>query len=340
MKRSCINNFKGYIALHLHLDGSLDVNTVKKLMEINGIKNNYAEKELIEKLMVREENEDLNEYLSKFDFPISLLQKKEAIEYAMYSLKERLKKDGLIYAEIRFAPQFFTAGGLSQEEAVKAVISGNNKSDLKTNIILCLMRGNKNKEANLETIQIAKKYYNKGICAVDLAGAEGLYPTETFKHEFELVKEYGIPFTIHAGEASGAESVKSAINFGAFRIGHGVNSFKNDEVLNLALTNHITYEVCPKSNLDTKAITSVLDYNLRELLAKDVYITINTDNLSVSNTNISNEFNLLNNAYNLTNEEFKQLLKNSVKAAFISNDEKQLLLKELEEKFTFIDSCE
>ena len=332
MNKVNIEKFRAYIDLHLHLDGSLDIPTVRELMKINNINDNYTDEELREKLMVKDDNKDLNEYLSKFAFPQTLLQTKEAIEYAIYSLNERLKREGYIYAEIRFAPQFHLQKGLTQEEVINAVIRGNNKSNFKSNIILCLMRGSSNREENIETVRLAYKYLNKGIKALDLAGAEALYPTSSFRDEFSLARQYHIPFTIHAGEAAGADSVKLSIEYGAKRIGHGGRSFKDLEVLNLAKENNVTYEVCPKSNLDTKAISSVLDYDLRNLLSNGINITINTDNLSVSSTNIVKEYELLNDEYDLTNEEFKKLLINSANAAFLNVDEKKILINKINEE--------
>jgi RNA polymerase sigma factor (sigma-70 family) len=151
-------------------------------------------------------------------------------------------------------------------------------------------------------------------------------------HAARLAREYKIPFTIHAGEAAGADSVKLSIEYGAKRIGHGVKSFKDLDVLNLAKENNVTYEVCPKSNLDTKAISSVLDYDLRNLLSNGINITINTDNLSVSSTNIVKEYELLNDEYDLTNEEFKKLLINSANAAFLNVDEKKILINKINEE--------
>jgi adenosine deaminase len=336
MNKEKIDNFRGYIDLHLHLDGSLDLDTVKELMKLNNVDNNYSDEELLNKLQVSKENKDLNEYLSKFEFPQTLLQTKSSIECAMHMLCDRLYKEGFIYAEIRFAPQFHTKLGLSQEEVIEAAIRGANMSKLDVSLILCLMRLGNNKNENLETVMLAKKYLGNGIAALDLAGAEGLYPTSDFEEFFKVAKEYNIPFTIHAGEASGADSVKKAISFEASRIGHGVNSFKNEEVLNLAIKNHITYEVCPTSNLNTKVIESVADYHLKNLIDKNVLITINTDNTMVSNTNIRDEFNLLNDSFNLSNDEFKYFLTNSVKSAFIDSKHKDLLLKELNQKFVEI----
>ena len=221
----------GLVDLHLHLDGSLSVDSVKELMQIQGIKNCYSDSELLEKLQVSDGCRDLNEYLEKFDFPITLLQTKEALETASYNLLEELKAQGLIYAEIRFAPQFHTSKGLSQEQVVKAVIDGMRKSELNANLILCCMRGENNHDENIETVSVAKKFLKKGVAAIDLAGAEGLFPTSDYKDVFELASELGIPFTIHAGEAAGFTSVEAAVEYGAVRIGHGVRSVESEDLL-------------------------------------------------------------------------------------------------------------
>jgi len=336
MIKEKLQKFKGYIDLHFHLDGSLDIDTVRKLMEINNINEQLTDEEIKLKTKVSKDCKDLNEYLSKFSFPISLLQTKEAITEAFYLVKERLKKEGLIYAEIRFSPAFFTQKSLSQEDVIKAAIKGAKKSDFKAKIILCLMR-NLNYETNLETVLLAKKYLGDTVVALDLAGAEGLYPTARFESLFKKARELNIPFTIHAGEADRASSVKAALNFGAKRIGHGVNSFTDKYCLNFVQEHNITYEVCPTSNLNTKVINSVKDYPLRELINNKINVTINTDNTSVSNTNIKEEYELINDAFDLTNEEFKYLIKNSIKSAFLSTNEKEELLDVLDNKFKEID---
>ena len=134
---------------------------------------------------------------------------KEGIREAVYLVSENIKSQGIIYAEIRFAPQNHTKKGMSQEEAIKAALEGLKRTSLKANLILCCMWGNGNDEANYETVELTKKYLveDGGVTALDLAGAEALYPTSNYSNLFKRAREYGIPFSIHAGEADGAESV-------------------------------------------------------------------------------------------------------------------------------------
>lgn len=311
------------IDLHLHLDGSLSINNVKNLMKINKLENNYNDDELFNILSVGEECKDLNDYLSKFAFPCSLLQTKEAIESAIYTLKEELKELGYIYVEIRFAPGKHTLKGLSQEEVVLSAIRGSNKSSLKSNLILCAMRGKDNKIENLETKALVKKYLNKGVCALDLAGAEALFPNEEFDY---LFKDIDIPFTIHSGEALGVDSIYAALKYNPKRIGHGIRAVEDEKLMSILNKENILLELCPTSNLNTKIYDSYDNYPIDILLNNGVKVCINSDNMMVSNTDVRKEFKNLG-----INDDIRLLLlKNQIIGAFLSDEEKEELLLKVE----------
>ncbi|VEI46812.1 adenosine deaminase [Actinobacillus equuli] len=200
----------------------------------------------------------------------------------------------MLYAEIRFAPQFHTQKGMEQEQVVQAAIKGLQeglaKAQLfKANLILCCMRAADNQAENLETVRLAHKYLSKGeagVVAVDLAGAEGLFPTANFSAEFDYANELGVPFTLHAGEAAGAESVEQALNFGASRIGHGIRSIQSESVMRKLIGSRTPLEMCPCSNLQTKTVQCLQDYPLRTFLERGVVATLNSDNMTVSQTNV------------------------------------------------------
>lgn len=311
--------------MHCHLDGCITVEIAKKLAEIQNIilpaKN---DDELLEKLSVSPNCRNLNDFLKCFDLPGSLLQTKESISLAVKLVQENLKNQGLIYLELRFAPQKHCEKGLSQEEVILAALEGLKQSDLHTNLILCLMRGSDNKKENLETIELAKKYLveDEGIVALDLAGAESIFETSNFEQEFLLAKKWNIPFTIHAGEASGSESVKKALEFGAKRIGHGIRSFENPVVMNYIIKNEIPLEMCPTSNYQTKVIEDMKKYPLVDFIKKGVKVTINTDDMAICRTNLKNEFNYIEKMYRITKDDEKKLLLNAADAAFCSKNYK------------------
>ena len=308
------------IELHLHLDGSLDINDIKN-------RYNLSDDEIKKQMIADEKCKNLNDYLTKFDFPISIMQKKKELENDTIALLNILKQQNVIYAEIRFAPQFHTREGLSQTEVVETVINAARKVDIKSNLILCLMRGKDNKKENLETINVAKKYIGNGVCAIDLAGAEAIYKTSDYAEEFKIAKENNIPFTIHAGEADGIESIKSAVSFGAKRIGHGVRVIEDKEYMQFLKDNDITLEVCPTSNIQTCICKDYDSHPLFELYKYGIKTTINTDNMTVSNTTLENEYNRLIETRKLEIEDIVNMNLYSIKAAFLSDDEKIELKK-------------
>lgn len=321
----------GLIDLHLHLDGSLSVKSVKELAALQNIEIPENEEELLKLLRINDDCKDLTEYLEKFAFPGMLLQTKEAVALSVYNLQEELKEQGLIHAEIRFAPQLHTHKGLSQREVIEAAIEGLNRSDFSAGLILCCMRGNDNHEENLETVRLAKDYLGKGVVCVDIAGAEALFPTENFADLFALARELEIPYTIHAGEADGPKSVWKALEFGTKRLGHGVRSLEDPELVEKIVSEGITLELCPTSNIHTCMFPSIEEYPLRKLMEAGVKVTINTDNMTVSNINLAKEFGKLIAAFNLTDEEIKGFARNSVNACFADEETKKVLLEKIDE---------
>ena len=328
-------NYKKYALcdLHLHLDGSLSSETIIEVAKEENIElPTYDKEELRKYLEVPENCKSLNEYLERFDIPNRVLQSKNGLYKCMLDLLKREADAGLKYVEVRMAPQLSTAIGLNQDEVVKTIIDASNeakdKFGIKSNLILCLMRNQNNMMVNLKTIEVARKYLNKGVCAIDLAGAEALFPNENFAALFELARNLEIPFTIHAGEAAGASSVKSAILMGASRIGHGVHSIEDESVVKMLVDKKIPLEICPKSNLDTKTVLKLEDLPIREFLKKGVIVTLNTDDMTVSNTNLQNEYSLLA-SIGYTEDELKILSTNTIKSAFLSDKEKEELLSYL-----------
>lgn len=307
------------VELHLHLDGSLNTKDIQDKYKL-------TDEQIKDKMIADEKCKDLNDYLKKFDYPISIMQTKESIQNIVIALLTYLKSQNVIYVEVRFAPQFHTRRGLTQDEVVNFVVNAAKKVDIKCNFILCLMRGENNNNENYETVRVAKKYLGRGVCAVDLAGAEAIFKTKEYKEIFEYVKEEELPFTIHAGEADGPESIKSAISFGAKRIGHGVRVIEDEALLEKVIKKGITLEVCPTSNIQTCICGDYASHPIVELYKSRVKTTINTDNMTVSNTTLENEYiNLLEN----TELEYEDLVKmniNSINAAFITEEEKVVLI--------------
>lgn len=307
---------KNGIDLHLHLDGSLTPAYIIRQAEKQGVElPSYNEEELLEYLRAPRDCKDLNEYLEKFALPCSVMQTEEAVTDAVEDLCRRLKEQGLIYAEIRFAPQLHLQKGLTQRQVVEAAVKGLRvDEDFEAQLILCCMRMADNEEANLETVKVAAEYLKKGVAAADLAGAEGLFATADFAKVFAKARELNVPFTIHAGEAAGAESIRKAIQFGAKRIGHGVRCLEDEELVAYLREQQIPLEVCPTSNFQTRVVEG--EYPLKTMLEKGLCVTLNTDNMTVSDTTLEREFQIAEKILGLSEAQIQKLKANSVKAAF------------------------
>lgn len=315
------------IDLHLHFDGSLLPQTILELAKEQGIALPSEEPDELKLfLSAPADCKSLNEYLEKFDLPLSVLQTKEAIRKAMYILVRTLREQAMLYAEIRLAPQQHTKKGLSQEQVVGAALLGMQEamvgSFFKAKLILCCMRRGDNEAENRETVRVAASYLGRGVAALDLAGAEALYPTRDFEPIFALAREYHVPFTIHAGEADGPESVREALRMGASRIGHGVRSGEDKELLAWLRERKIPLEMCVTSNVQTKAAPSLREHPILSYLRQGLLVTVNTDNMTVSDTTIEREYSLLSAKLGMSSAEKRQLLLNGAEAAFLTEEER------------------
>lgn len=178
--------------------------------------------------------------------------------------------------------------------------------------------------------KVGKRFLGKGVSAVDLAGAEALFPTSDYESIFKEANNLNIPFTIHAGEAAGADSIKKALDFGAKRIGHGVKCLESLSLVDYMVKNKIILEVCPISNIQTRATGK--NHPIEELYRKGLKVTVNSDNDTVSNTNIINECRWILEHTKLNINDLKQMNINAVDGLFsITEKEKDYLIKQIEE---------
>ena len=322
------------IDLHLHLDGSLSIEDFKFLAEKNHVS---LGEDFPKNVYVPGDCKSLEEYLERFDLPCSLLQDEMSIAYATKSLVDRLYNAGYIYAEIRFAPQLHTLKGMSQEDAVISAIAGLNsalkdKTGFDANLILCCMRQTET-DINMKTIKLADKYRAKKVVSVDLAGPEAFHTGDYYTPLFDEAKRLGLNITIHAGEACGSEEVLRAVDLlHAQRIGHGVHLDVNIQNVLKLTQQRVAFEFCPTSNLQTTSLESYEKVPLKEFDRYGLLVTINSDNMTVSNTDVLQEYRHLYQTFKLAKHEVRHYLTNSICASFASNETKQMLMRELDKK--------
>ena len=321
-----------YIDLHLHLDGSITLDIAKKLASLQNIELPAKNDEELESLLsVEGVMDNLEQFLNYFRIPLSLLQTEIGISEGIRLVADNIKSQNVIYAEIRFAPQLHTRRGLTQEKVILAALDGMKKTSLKINLILCFMRFKNNQAQNEETLELAKKYLvsDGGVVAVDIAGDEAKNPVMNYKYLFEKCYEYNIPFTIHAGEAAGADSVKDAIELGPKRIGHGTRAFENPEVVQLIKDKGIFLEMSPTSNLKTKALEDMDQFPFMDYLNEGIKVTLNTDDMAIERTTLADEFKYMETKFGLNYEQEKIILLNSIEGAFTTGEVKEQLRKEI-----------
>lgn len=315
------------IDLHLHIDGSALPETVYELSRKYHIEPEcHLTLSEIQKSMMIPEGEFDPDFLT-FEPALRIMQTKEGLSRITKELIERLEHDGLIYAELRFAPQYHTRFGMSQEDAVQAAIEGlyqglQNCNTLKAQIILCAMNHcdpHNNHKENLETIHLAKKYLNQGICAIDLAGYEERM-TE-YKDLFELAHQLNIPCTTHS-----EFTVQDALAYNTTRIGHGYQTALSEELTNAVIERNITLEMCPDSSLSYDyGLICDCTHPLAILFKKGARVTINTDNLTVLDTSLEKEYELCR-KMGLNDEDIIQMNRYAIEASFTDEQTKKQLL--------------
>ena len=303
--------------LHCHLDGSLSESCIRRLAEEAGISLDGCQLE--KQLRAEEDCKSLAEYLTKFDLPLRCLTSEKSFTEAVKDVMKTAAQEHVVYLEIRFAPMLSVTENLTAnkiiEAAIKGLKEGENLYGVKGNLILCGMR-HQPVESNTKLAEIAADYHGYGVCALDLAGDEAAFPVKQQAEMFRKAKELGIPFTIHAGECGSTQSVWDAIELGASRIGHGIAAAKDETLMRYCADHKIPFEMCPVSNLQTKAVRTMEEYPFLRFLEAGIPVTINTDNRTVSNTSMTKELELLQGYYGIGDKVLAQLMENGKNGSF------------------------
>ncbi|MBQ3295720.1 MAG: hypothetical protein IJH00_04520 [Erysipelotrichaceae bacterium] len=318
------------IDLHLHLDGSLNIMwAYKKAIQRNVVEKNTTFEEFYD-LLFSNNGFHSAQSIRKFELVCDLLQDYEDLEDASYDLARRMNDLGIIYTEIRFASQQHCKKGLSQYEALKAVIDGANRAmneyPIKVGIINCLMhKGDSasfNYKENMETIEVTEQLIGKGAVGLDLAGFENNCDYNEYAPLFKIAKKKGIPFTMHAGEMGIGEHILDALKMEPDRIGHGINCIQDERYIRALYERQIPLEVCVSSNV--KVDRNYASHPIREMIERGLKVTINTDNMIFSRTDTVNEHNQLR-MIGLDDETLMKCTMNALDAAFCDEKTKQEL---------------
>jgi adenosine deaminase len=337
------------VLLHDHLDGGLRPATVLDLAGAVG----YAElpssdaAELGRWFRQAADSGSLELYLRTFAHVVAVTQTTEALRRVAAECVEDLAADGVVYAEVRFAPEQHTECGLGVDQVVRAVLDGVREgivlaaaegARIRIGVLLCAMRQH---ARATEIAELVVRYRDAGVVGFDIAGPESGHPPSRNLDAFEYLRRQNAHFTIHAGEAFGLPSIWEAIQYcGAERLGHGVSIMDDitiDEDGTVRLGRLASYvrdrriplEMCPTSNLQTGATSSPAEHPIGTLSRLRFRVTVNTDNRLMSNCSLSSEFAALSAAFGYGWADLRWFTVNAMKSAFIAFDERLALINDV-----------
>ncbi|USS88394.1 adenosine deaminase [Fructilactobacillus hinvesii] len=315
--------------LHCHLDGSIRPHTLRQIARSQGMDVEANLMELTRKMVAPKKCENLEEYLQTFDFVLPFLQTVPALQRAAYDVMEQAHQDGVVYQEIRFAPVLSTQGQLTIPETVQAVAAGMDEAyrtyGIKGNLIVCGMRTETSDEVKQDFQELTE--VKDQVAGIDLAGPEvdGYVPEYEAALQ-EATADLNVQLTLHAGECGCAHNVVEAIQAGSQRIGHGIAANGDATAEQLLKDRHICIEGCPTSNCQTGALDRIEDYPLQRWLSQGQALCINTDNRTVSDTTLTEEYFQLSHHNGLTKEQLRLCNQTAVRHSFAYEATKAELL--------------
>lgn len=325
-------SFLPKVELHNHLDGGLRVDTVIELASDSGYDRlPTTDPDDLASWFLQDESGSLEQYLAGFEHTIGVMQTRSAIERVAYESGLDLSLDGIIYAELRFAPSLNTALGLAHEDAIEAALLGMERAASETGIVMRLIvDAMRNEPDSIAAAKAAVRFADAGVVGFDLAGPEYGFPADDHIAACHLARDNGLGLTIHAGEADGPESINRAITgCGATRIGHGIRIVDDLEIRDgevqrmgaiatLVRDKQIALEVCPTSNLHTLGIASG-DHPLGLLARSGFNLTLNTDNRLMSGITLTDEFSFAATHHGFGVTDFERVTVAALDAAFIDD---------------------
>ncbi|HEX9619365.1 MAG TPA: adenosine deaminase [Polyangiaceae bacterium] len=318
--------------LHVHLDGSLRLQTILDLAKEQRVELPAKDAEgLREVIGCGRVTGSLVEYLRGFEITLKVMQTEEALERVAFELAEDAHAENVRYTEVRYSPMLHTRRGLKLTKVVEAVLAGLRRAretyGVKANVIVCGIR-NISPESSYEMAELAVAYKGRGVVGFDLAGAEADNPAKHHRAAFQLVRDNNINCTIHAGEAYGPESIAQAIHVcGAHRIGHGCRLRESGDLLHYVNDHRIPLECCPSSNVQTGAVRDLGNHPLKLYFDLGLRVTINTDNRLITDTTVSRELSLVHARMGVPFPDIKSMVLAGFKSSFQPFHEKQAALR-------------
>jgi adenosine deaminase len=331
------------VVLHDHLDGGLRPATIVEIAaEIGHPLPTTDPVALGEWFRDNATSGSLVRYLEGFEHTIAVMQTPAHIRRVAREAVEDLVADGVVYAELRYAPELFVERGLTMDEVVAAAQEGIDEAvavaaqDGRAIVVRQLLTAMRQAARGIEVARLAVAWRDRGVCGFDIAGPEDGFPPTRFLDAFEYLAQENMRISIHAGEAFGPPSIWEAVHpCGADRLGHGVRiveDIEGDHLGTLAAyvrDRRIPLEICPTSNVQTGAAASIAEHPFGRLAELGFRVTINTDNRLMSATSMTQEMALLVDAFGYTRADLGKFTVNAMKSAFLPFDERLALINDV-----------
>jgi adenosine deaminase len=323
--------------LHVHLDGSLRLDTIQALADQDQIDLGVPDfNALKEAIAPGRPCNSLDEYLKRFALTLKVLQTDHGLYRATYELAEDAAKENIEYMEVRFAPILHTRRKLSLAAILESVLAALRDASrdfgIQSGVIVCGIR-NISPTFSLRLAELAAAFKNRGVVGFDLAGSEHNYPAKDHLAAFNLILTNNVNVTIHAGEAYGPESIHQALHYcGAHRLGHGTRLREDGDLLNYVNDHRIPVEICLSSNTQTGAVNNLEEHPFRFYLDLGLRVTLNTDNRLITDTTMTDEYLLADQSFDFTPKELLTVVMNGVKSAFIPYEIKRDFIKRTKDK--------
>lgn len=323
--------------LHCHLDGSVRPTTLIELGRELGVAMPETSPDALAHHMFVRDARHLEDYLTRFDVTLSVMQSERALERISFELGEDAAAEGVRYIEVRFAPVLNQKQGLSLDATVDAALRGLARAQTEYGIvgriIICGLR-HLSPDISLELARLAVAFKGKGVVGFDLAGGEAGHPASTHRAAFQHARAHGMFCTCHAGEGAGPESVADAVhNCGAQRIGHGTRLIEDSRLTDELAKNGVAIEACLTSNVQTHAAKDYASHPLREYFDRGIRVTLNTDNRLMSGTTLTAEYAHAANELHFSVDELCTLARNGFESAFLPESERKALLAVVDREF-------
>lgn len=309
--------------LHLHLDCSLSYAVVSH------INPSIILDEYQNEFIAPARCTNLVDFLTRAPKAIALMQTEDQLRLVTFDVFEQLQRDNVLYVEIRFAPLLHTEKGLTPENVVEIIEDATAKASQSTGIearlILCTLR-HFTTEQSLQTVKLVERFKGTHVAALDIAGDEAGFPLTAHITAFHYARQNSIPYTAHAGEASGPESVWETLKqLHPSRIGHGVRSIEDPTLIEHLKKEGIHLEVCPTSNLQTNMYDTYADHPIDKLYASGLSLSVNTDTRTITNITLTQEYEKLHQVFGWDKNHFLQCNLNAIHSAFLPQTTKQHL---------------